>query len=386
MFEIANERYYDIVGRRDLIGRTVREALPEVEGQGFFELLDGVYRTGESFAGDEMPVLLRRGKDDSLQQRYMNLVYQPMRDADGRVGGIFVHGVDVTELVLAREAARGGEAQLRLMADAMPQIVWVTRPDGYHDYYNRRWYEYLGLDFERTKGDGWADPLHPDDRERARAAGRTALATGEDYEIEYRFRRHDGAYRWFLGRAAPVRDADGKVVRWYGTCTDIDEQKRLRDEREQVLEGERAAGAGGSRAGRGRGGEPGEGPSPRVPRPRATRAADAGLDGRVGDGGGRGAARGPPRGRRDDPPEHRTDHPPRGRPARRQPGRARQTRTPRRADRRPRDAAGGHEDVRGRRRGEGGAARPRPAGHTARRRGRRPQAHAGLDEPLDERH
>ena len=169
VFEIANERYYDIVGRRDIIGKPVRQALPEVEGQGFFELLDNVYHTGKTFAGDEMPVLLRRGRDESLQQRYMNFVYQPLRDEGGGICGIFVHGVDVTDMVRAREAARNGEAQLRLIADAMPQIVWVTRPDGYHEYYNRRWYEYLGLDFEQTKGAGWAEPLHPDDRERARA-------------------------------------------------------------------------------------------------------------------------------------------------------------------------------------------------------------------------
>ena len=85
-----------------IIGKTVREALPEVEGQGFFELLDKVYRTGETFVGDEMEALLRRNGNGSLDRRFMNFVYQALREPDGAVSGIFVHGIDVTEMVEAR--------------------------------------------------------------------------------------------------------------------------------------------------------------------------------------------------------------------------------------------------------------------------------------------
>jgi PAS domain S-box-containing protein len=147
-------------------------------------------------------------------------------------------------------ALKESEAQFRLIADAMPQIVWVTRPDGYHEYYNSRWYEFLGLDYERTKGDQWANPLHPDDAERARQRWKYSLDTGETYEIEYRFRRHDGEYRWFLARALPVRVADGRILRWYGTCTDIHEQKQFQTQREELLESERSARAEAERASR----------------------------------------------------------------------------------------------------------------------------------------
>jgi PAS domain S-box-containing protein len=112
------------------------------------------------------------------------------------------------------------------LTDSMPQMVWATDADGSHFYYNRRWYEYTGLSEEQSLGFGFANALHPDDRERTLAYWQRAWRDGESYEIEYRFRRYDGAYRWFIGRANPVRDASGTIVEWVGTCTDIDDQKR----------------------------------------------------------------------------------------------------------------------------------------------------------------
>ena len=125
--------------------------------------------------------------------------------------------------------------RLRLILDGMPQLVWSTRPDGYHDFYNRRWYEYTGADPQVTRGAGWNDPLHPDDQRRAWERWQRSLETGEDYEIEYRFRRADGEYRWFLGRALPMRDERGRIVRWFGTSTDVDDQKRIDQQRGEVL-------------------------------------------------------------------------------------------------------------------------------------------------------
>jgi PAS domain S-box-containing protein len=128
------------------------------------------------------------------------------------------------------------EGRFRQLADAMPQIVWVTDEHGYHGYYNQRWYEYTGQTFEETKGEGWNKVFHPDDRERAWQLWSQSLETGEPYEIEYRARRHDGAYRWLLGRALPVRDDQGRIVKWFGTCTDIEDQKRAADLLEQRVQ------------------------------------------------------------------------------------------------------------------------------------------------------
>lgn len=119
------------------------------------------------------------------------------------------------------------EARFRAIADSMPQMVWSTRPDGFHDYYNARWYEFTGVPAGSTDGEGWNGMFHPEDQDRAWGRWRHSLETGEPYEIEYRLRRHDGVYRWTLGRAQPIRDEFGAITRWFGTCTDIDDLKRI---------------------------------------------------------------------------------------------------------------------------------------------------------------
>jgi PAS domain S-box-containing protein len=120
-------------------------------------------------------------------------------------------------------------------------MVWVTRADGSHVYYNRRWYEYTGLSEEESLGFGFTNALHPEDKERTLKSWERAWRDGEPYEIEYRFySRPRDEYRWFLGRAVPVRDRSGQVVQWIGTCTDIEEQKAIEAELERLNE-ERAA-------------------------------------------------------------------------------------------------------------------------------------------------
>ena len=118
------------------------------------------------------------------------------------------------------------EAKFRILADSMPQMVWSTRPDGFHDYYNARWYEFTGTPPGSTDGEGWNDMFHPDDQARAREVWKHSLETGDLYEIEYRLRRADGVYRWTLGRATPIRNEAGEITRWFGTCTDIEDLKR----------------------------------------------------------------------------------------------------------------------------------------------------------------
>ncbi len=148
----------------------------------------------------------------------------PSRDEGGSVLLWFGTNTDVSEQRRMEEQLRESEGRFRTLAEAMPQIVWTTRPDGYHEYFNARWYEYTGLTPERSIGWGWSGPLHPDDVERSKARWQESTDTGRPYEIEYRFRRHDGEYEWFLGRAVAVRDEAGRIVRWLGTCTGIDEQ------------------------------------------------------------------------------------------------------------------------------------------------------------------
>ncbi|WP_376099129.1 PAS domain-containing protein [Roseomonas sp. CCTCC AB2023176] len=109
--------------------------------------------------------------------------------------------------------------------NAVDQMIWIARPDGYHEHYNDRWYEFTGVEPGSTDGEMWNGMLHPDDQDRARARWQHSLRTGTPYEIEYRLRHRSGEYRWVLGRARPLSDLDGQIIRWYGTCTDIHDAK-----------------------------------------------------------------------------------------------------------------------------------------------------------------
>lgn len=113
-----------------------------------------------------------------------------------------------------------------LLAETLPHMVWRTLPNGDHNYFNHHWYDYTGLDFEQSKAEGWSLILHPDDYERTLQVWQHSLETGEPYQIEYRFRNKNGKYRWFLGKALPARDTGGNILYWFGTCTDIHEQKK----------------------------------------------------------------------------------------------------------------------------------------------------------------
>jgi PAS domain S-box-containing protein len=135
---------------------------------------------------------------------------------------------DITELKQAEDLLRQSqsEAVLATLADFVPQMVWMCMPDGLNVYFNHRWVEYTGLTLEESYGRGWNTPFHPDDKQAAWDAWNHAVKTGEQYHVESRLQAADGTYRWFLMRGAPLRDDAGEIVRWFGTCTDIEELKQ----------------------------------------------------------------------------------------------------------------------------------------------------------------
>jgi len=176
------------------------------------------YKTGESFQAS--------AEGDAAEQWLQTFIY-PVKDEGGRIQEVVLIHEDVTEQARTGTALRESEARFRFMADAMPQIVWTAGADGSLDYYNKRWYDYTGMTLDQTRGWGWQPVLHPDDLENCIARWTDSYRTGADYEVEYRFKRAaDGAYRWHLGRAVPMHDGEGRIVKWFGTCTDIDDYKR----------------------------------------------------------------------------------------------------------------------------------------------------------------
>ena len=249
VFEFANDAYMQLVGHRGIIGKAVEEALPEVRTQGFVQILDRVLRTGEPFVGRELAVDLQRVPGGPLEQLYLDFVYQPLTDSAGRRVGIVAHGSNVTAAVASRReverlleesrgahaAAEASEARYRFLADAIPVQVWTATPDGGLDYVSERTAASLGLSVDRILGHAWTAALHPEDVERARERWTHSIETGEPYEIEFRlWSAAHGAHRWHLSRATPQRGADGSIIRWFGTNTDIEDWKRAQAELERL--------------------------------------------------------------------------------------------------------------------------------------------------------
>ncbi|WP_150290543.1 sensor histidine kinase [Sphingobium estronivorans] len=172
----------------------------------------------------------RAGLTDLQRQGLSLLAHQVMAELEGRRRDREV----IARQALDARAVADSDRMFRTLADTMPQMVWSALPDGYNDYFNARWYEFTGVAQGSTDGEGWSAMFHPEDQPVAWKRWRHSLETGDPYEIEYRMRHHSGDYRWTLGRALPIRDGEGKIVRWIGTCTDINEQILMVEEREVI--------------------------------------------------------------------------------------------------------------------------------------------------------
>jgi diguanylate cyclase (GGDEF)-like protein/PAS domain S-box-containing protein len=133
--------------------------------------------------------------------------------------------------------ARERELYFQTMAEAVPEMIWTTDPDGLPDFFNERWCRYTGVSLNQSKEVGWQPAVHPDDLASCRAEWEQSLRTGESFVMEYRLRAEDGTFRWFLGRANPIRNGESVIVKWFGTCTDIEDQKQsLQILEAQILE------------------------------------------------------------------------------------------------------------------------------------------------------
>ncbi|MBX9815788.1 MAG: PAS domain-containing protein, partial [Sphingomonas sp.] len=221
---LYNQGYAAIAGGRhpDLLGAPVREGWPEVAD--FNDHVMRVVLSGETLSYRDTPLTLYR--DGRAETLWFDLDYSPIPGADDRPEAVLCILADTTERHRAQVARAESEAKFLAMVNSIDQMIWSTLPDGFHDYFNDRWYEYTGVPYGSTDGEGWNGVFHPDDQARAWAVWRDCLATGAPYHIEYRLRHRSGQYRWVIGRAQPMRDADGRIIRWYGTCTDVDDLKR----------------------------------------------------------------------------------------------------------------------------------------------------------------
>ena len=362
VFEQVNDSYLNLFSKRALIGKPILDALPELEGQKFIDLLVNVFSTGELYIESEAKAYLRRTDQGALEERFFDQSYARITDDDGRPYGVLIYAVDVTERVnsrrqlaenaerfriaieganmgtwdvnlqtgwvdwsersaelfgfdpaekvrvddvithihpedrermqqamaeatdprgngnyhieyrihtggrlrwialrgktffvetpqgkvphrfsgvvldvteraLSEQALRRSEQQFRTMAAVMPQVVWTAKPDGTLDYINERWHQFA----DSTNPEAWMSHVHPEDFESAAQTWAQSVGAGDVYDIEFRLRDKDNNYRWFLVRAHPSYASTGKIERWIGTCTDIEEQKAALNLRNEFM-------------------------------------------------------------------------------------------------------------------------------------------------------
>ena len=224
IFELANDKYMQLAGPRDLIGKTVQEALPEVANQGFIEILDKVYKTGEAYVGTEIPVKLS-SEENNLKTSLLDFVYQPIRNDENKVEGIFVHAIDVTEKTNNSRKIRESEKNLRAVIDTVPVIIWITDEKGESTYLNSNWYNYTGQSREEEAQMGWLHCVHPEDMESVRQEFLKALEKRESFSVIYRLRNKNGDYRWAIDSGRPKYRLDGSFEGMIGTVVDIHEDK-----------------------------------------------------------------------------------------------------------------------------------------------------------------
>lgn len=239
VFEMANPLYHQIVGRNDLVGRSVREVFPEIEGQGYFELLDEVYTSGEPFIGSEMPVTLAPETGDQTREMFINFVYQPITDDDGTVTGIFVHGVDVTEQVRARQQVEEERARLEAILEQVPAGVIIAEvPTGRLVFANafceRLFDGNIPWSTRIEEYDAWqphrpdGQPYDPEEVPLARAIRNGETVVGE----EMQFPRDEDTPLYLSVNAGPIYNSDGEMIAAVAAFQDI----TSRVEAEQALQ------------------------------------------------------------------------------------------------------------------------------------------------------
>src|ERR1700712_2500280 len=160
VFEMTNAAFTQLVGDRVIIGKTVQEGLPELEKQGFVDILDRAYASGKPVSGSAQAIVLNRLPGAPAEQRYVDFVYQPVRNEAGEVIGIFIQGTDVTDRLIAERAVHESEEKFRTFAQAMPNQVWAARSDGELEWFNDRVYEYSGKMHGELDGGAWGTIIH----------------------------------------------------------------------------------------------------------------------------------------------------------------------------------------------------------------------------------
>ncbi|ESQ78738.1 hypothetical protein AEYBE204_12190 [Asticcacaulis sp. YBE204] len=240
VFEYANPAYMTLIGNRDILGKPVAEALPETVGQGFIGLLDEVLRTGQPYKALGTRIDLSRAQGLPAETRVLDFVYQPIKEAEGQITGIFVEGSDVTDRYNAEAALRHSEEQLRLATEGADIGLWDIDLVAGRRYWTPRVKAMFGLSADAEVGMGDFYPrLHPLDLDATKAAFEAALNPDirAPYDVEYRaIGASDNQVRWVAAKGKAIFDTNGRAVRVVGTAIDITEKKNADCRRDALID------------------------------------------------------------------------------------------------------------------------------------------------------
>jgi PAS domain S-box-containing protein len=230
IIDIANDAILETWGKgKNVVGKPLLTALPELVGNGFDDLFHNVYTSGKPHFAYEMPVYFVRNGQKELS--YYTFIYQAQRDIGGNINGVAVIGREVTPEAQLNQKIKESEERFRQMADLMPAKISNANADGSVTYFNKNWKEFTGMSFEDFRDFGYHKIMHPDELEEFQKRLTNAAETGSDFEMEMRFLNKEGEYMWNLNRASPVKDENGNVKMWIGVTSDI--QKIKEEERQK---------------------------------------------------------------------------------------------------------------------------------------------------------
>jgi PAS domain S-box-containing protein len=233
VFELANEKYLDLVGHRNIIGKPVREALPELEGTGIYEILDEVYLSGKPFIANDRPVTLKP-ENGSVEELIFNFIYQPSRNVAGEIDGILVYAIDVTEQALARKKIEESEKHLSNIISQVNAGIAQTNTDGKFVEVNERFCQMTGYSKQELLQYHLADITHPDDIEINLNLFKQCIDEGKGYIIEKRYIRKDGSVVWVSMSVTLIEGAGGKKY-ITGVCIDVSSAKEQEQKIQQLL-------------------------------------------------------------------------------------------------------------------------------------------------------
>lgn len=237
VIDMANTTMLKTMWRRsaeDVMGRTLLEVFPELEGQKFPSLLEQVFDSG--LPHKEKGAVAHVDGPDGMKTFYLDFDYSPLFDLEKNVYGIMATVYDLTERREQEMALRLSEEKFRVLGETLPQMIWTTDAQGNLNYASKRYFEFTGMTLEELSGTGWISVIHPEDLVKNLPIWKDAVARNVEYQLEHRMKKSDGTYRWHMTRTVPQKDAAGNVKMWVGSTTDIHEGKMFIDKLEAEVQ------------------------------------------------------------------------------------------------------------------------------------------------------